>query len=298
MEKLRNTSIDFLKGILILLVVLSHALGGDWQWILRTAIYSFHMPMFLFISGFLLNLKRMENTTYVDYMKKYIPIAISWVIAFIIYFNVPIIGFSAFMGILWHLWYIPALLTYISVVYLFRKKMKIHYILALSLIPAIVPSIMPMDGILGILRIDFSFEWIFFFFLGVALQNYRVKKQDYKIIVPVFLGVFIATGLMYLEDNVLIRGVTFYLQNILLAIVLLYTIQTKNYYNKFLNWAGVNSFQIYVWHVIPLHFINAFGVGNSNMILIEKAVAFGIFLILYNYSKKYEIITKLVYGSR
>ena len=56
MSKERIKSIDFCKGIAILLVVLGHAtehtnasLSYDW---LYKYIYSFHMPLFMFISGF------------------------------------------------------------------------------------------------------------------------------------------------------------------------------------------------------------------------------------------------------
>ena len=56
MSKERIKSIDFCKGIAILLVVLGHAtehtnasLSYDW---LYEYIYSFHMPLFMFISGF------------------------------------------------------------------------------------------------------------------------------------------------------------------------------------------------------------------------------------------------------
>lgn len=47
------------KGLGIILVVLGHLLvgptpqGADWFFVMRTAIYAFHMPFFLFVSGFL-----------------------------------------------------------------------------------------------------------------------------------------------------------------------------------------------------------------------------------------------------
>lgn len=50
-----NTSVDVAKGGLILLVVIGHFLLGtlDDNFV-RYYIYSFHMPMFIFISGFLI----------------------------------------------------------------------------------------------------------------------------------------------------------------------------------------------------------------------------------------------------
>lgn len=53
----RDLSFDILKGILIILVVLGHALSDTftnevWQRVTFDAIYSFHMPLFIMVSGY------------------------------------------------------------------------------------------------------------------------------------------------------------------------------------------------------------------------------------------------------
>lgn len=54
--------IDALKGILILLVIAGHFLEGRIsENPLRYIIYSFHMPLFLVLSGFLLNRERLRH---------------------------------------------------------------------------------------------------------------------------------------------------------------------------------------------------------------------------------------------
>ena len=61
--------LDSLKGFAIFLVVVGHVILGyiraetftEYQWSLQfvyDVIYSFHMPLFFLISGFLYNLKR------------------------------------------------------------------------------------------------------------------------------------------------------------------------------------------------------------------------------------------------
>ena len=55
----RNDFIDFLKGIGIILVVIGHVSQNER---INDFIYSFHMPLFFFISGFLFNYKK-ENFT-------------------------------------------------------------------------------------------------------------------------------------------------------------------------------------------------------------------------------------------
>lgn len=52
MEQKRNDSIDFAKGFLMIFVILGHIVQGTIEdGNLRGVIYSFHMPLFLFISG-------------------------------------------------------------------------------------------------------------------------------------------------------------------------------------------------------------------------------------------------------
>lgn len=58
----RVNSLDIAKGIAIVLVVVGHVAaredvpGADWYNLLRTAIYSFHMPLFMVLSGVSLGL--------------------------------------------------------------------------------------------------------------------------------------------------------------------------------------------------------------------------------------------------
>lgn len=66
--------INILKGIAILLVVLGHIHehDGPGSWIfLRTIIYSFHMPIFFVVSGFLFaNSASKKNLPYADHARK------------------------------------------------------------------------------------------------------------------------------------------------------------------------------------------------------------------------------------
>lgn len=55
----RDIRFDVLKGLLIILVVLGHSinieyLDASWDNALFHFIYSFHMPLFVFLSGFFL----------------------------------------------------------------------------------------------------------------------------------------------------------------------------------------------------------------------------------------------------
>ena len=59
----RNKYIDFLKGILIILVVLGHSFQNSksYEDLIIRVIYSFHMPAFMLISGYLFHRSYEKN---------------------------------------------------------------------------------------------------------------------------------------------------------------------------------------------------------------------------------------------
>ena len=50
--------LDYAKGIAIILVVLGHIFSGG---NIKTYIYSFHMPLFFIISGYLFNYSNVKS---------------------------------------------------------------------------------------------------------------------------------------------------------------------------------------------------------------------------------------------
>lgn len=82
-----NHSIDKIKGIGIIAVVLGHLLlGSVSDNFLRYVIYSFHMPLFFFISGWLLNTDKLSKITLSEFISKYGKrMLLWWLVAWIIY---------------------------------------------------------------------------------------------------------------------------------------------------------------------------------------------------------------------
>jgi fucose 4-O-acetylase-like acetyltransferase len=70
-SKMRSIHVDMLKGLAIALVVLGHGvqtnIGNFDQNLLFRIIYSFHMPLFMFLSGYITWLKRAQIRT-VEYL--------------------------------------------------------------------------------------------------------------------------------------------------------------------------------------------------------------------------------------
>lgn len=82
-----NPAIDAIKGLLISLVVIGHILLGSLgDNIIRYLIYSFHMPAFFFVSGYLINIENLKKTSIGELIKKYWDrMLFMWVVAWIIY---------------------------------------------------------------------------------------------------------------------------------------------------------------------------------------------------------------------
>ena len=120
----RNSRIDFIKGILIIFVIVGHVLYGPLMGnFARYMIYSFHIPLFLGLNGLLLNKDRLVNEKFIKIFSFYFfRLILPWIIAWSCYAIIDIIinGFtpsfvyiSRFIFPTYHLWYVPALIVYI-----------------------------------------------------------------------------------------------------------------------------------------------------------------------------------------
>lgn len=114
----RNRSVDAIKGVLIFTVVLGHILLGTLDNNpVRFLIYSFHMPAFFFISGYLLDKDKLKQTPLKNLCLKYWkrmlkPWMVAWVI-YLIYACRNDMNIFSFLHNLcspyYHLWFVPSL---------------------------------------------------------------------------------------------------------------------------------------------------------------------------------------------
>lgn len=123
----RNEPADALKAALMILVVVGHvfleSVSGN---AFKGAIYVFHMPMFLALSGYWFKPPR----DIADLLRKAIPRYLSpWVIATALYFSVlwiirsevPFTILRALSAPWFHLWFVPALFLFCFITTLLRK---------------------------------------------------------------------------------------------------------------------------------------------------------------------------------
>ena len=173
----RDYLYDNIKGILIILVVLCHFLGyamtsGDT--IVRSFIifiYYFHMPLFIFISGyFSKNPERARDTAFRNLFMVYIVAQVFWII-FKYLTNGSTHYIEHFLDPGYAIWYIVSLFFW----RLFLKDLlKIRYVLVLSFIAA--PLIMFLSNAEMTLAINKTIGFLFFFLLGYYTRQEHIAK--------------------------------------------------------------------------------------------------------------------------
>lgn len=186
--KNRDEFLDIIKGILILLVIIGHILPGTLQENpARYLIYSFHMPAFFFMNGYLLNVNSIKTSPLPEIAVKYVKrVAIPWLLAIQIYYLITHIGsysiYSyavAYVKPYYHLWYVIGFLFCIVTATVIIKADPSNYArdliiagIMIVLIYTFRLAMIPTPNIL-IDIVEYSVRpWhLLFFAIGVSIRN-------------------------------------------------------------------------------------------------------------------------------
>lgn len=182
----RNRSIDTIKGVLIFIVILGHILLGTLDDNpFRYFIYTFHMPAFFFISGYLLNPEKIAKANIKQFFLKYWQRMLkSWLLAWIVYsmfvFRNDIdlkIVVSQFYHPYYHLWFIPSLFCSITIIYiafhLFMDRI-VSYILLICIGIFLLNLNCSQYGINGYL----SCNMLIYLLLGMISRNLLINTNN------------------------------------------------------------------------------------------------------------------------
>lgn len=263
----RNKKIDMLRGIAVLAVLLGHAIqrGLVVDYLENPffkIIYSFHMPLFMVLSGYLLfKYSDRLNLTFIKkrFLKLIIP-TIVW--SYLIYFvrNLWFVGIKPFIPfpdsvveytkillkypdyIIWFLY----IVFICNIIFFLKKniiKSNIKYDLILTILIAIGIYFIPISHF-GIARLKIYFP---LFCIGYYL-NYLIEiiKKYQNILVIIASIIYI---LLFKSFNVLLDNLIIYYAISLSAIMLLYfcinLIKNKKI-EKVLSYFGKRSLEIYL----------------------------------------------------
>lgn len=260
--------VDIAKGIGILLVLIGHISQNQY---ISSFIYSFHMPLFFMISGYLYNNKK-------NYIKKkiksiLIPYLFFAIISFIYWYCIErnlreqdVSPINAFINI-WlarggnsnyvfniALWFLPCLLFVEIIFHLLQRRIKNNKILSVIIfIFSIIGYIYAKLNLVRLpLCIDISFTAIAFYFLGYLWRNeceYYFEKLKLSKVTKIFIfGIcflFIAVFSQF-STNIDMNNLQFpfYICLYILPIVgffMIYIISTVIKQNKILQYLGNNT---------------------------------------------------------
>ena len=255
----RNESIDTLKGILIILVIVGHVLLGTLdENVFRYVIYSFHMPVFFFISGYLINWQKIQKLTINGLLGKYWHrMLLPWAIALILYslaLSAFHFTFFKFVKILlhpyYHLWYVPTLFAFISIVWVIshikEKTIAIIFAIALGLI---FHCLLFKEGC-------FRMSYFIYFITGIMAKNTTLKIMCSNAWGGVIFAIFLITVLFLFVHGI---SITFYIEKLRLPFMLMVCLLSflplmiKNKLKStLLRYIGIHSLEIYLWHVFPI----------------------------------------------
>lgn len=195
----RNQSLDSIKGILIILVVLGHSLqygfgplyekgGGFYDDFIFRGIYSFHVPSFMMISGYLFcHSNTKPFFTMIMSKIKYIgvPFLVYSTIIYIIWWNAYVKGsfyFSDFFRKMHlHLWFLSSLLMNCIIIgcitHVFSKKYHIYLVIMVCFLFMFISdtTILCMHKYV-----------LFFFVLGYFMNPFKNVRVTELIQTPLF----------------------------------------------------------------------------------------------------------------
>lgn len=186
--KQRLETFDIARAICIMLVVIGHYNPDDapvWWKAINHCIYSFHMPVFLFVSGFIyaITLKKGNYTAFI--WKKVKRLLIPYLSASLLVVSIKLltqgsasvehpVSVGTYLEILYlpaagyYLWFVWALFIMFSVTHIFQSQQAHTALFTISIVAYFVPFELPDTFCLR----QFQEMWVYFM-LGVILADWK-----------------------------------------------------------------------------------------------------------------------------
>lgn len=200
--------IDMAKGYGMLAVIIAHICSGP----LHAWIYTFHMPLFFFLSGYVFNnkytfdvfIKKKAKSLLVPYFTLGVPMVVFKVFfslyqkTFTIDSTIELFKNFVFQKRLWTLWYIACLFFLNIIFYLVTKFAKKNISKAVIVIAIAFVGLLYYESGGKPLpwNIDVCFTAIPFFFVGFLLKQFRDKTEKVLSKKSVSFILFIVFGLI------------------------------------------------------------------------------------------------------
>jgi len=192
----RDLKFDGIKFIMIFLVVLGHLGYNDYGLGINRMIYSFHMPVFIFLSGYFTS-QNIDREKQIKWLKQTLLIYLfAQITQYALEismegaksllrheeFNTSLLSWKVLISPRFALWYLVCLMYWRVSSWCFFAKMSDIKLLLISCVLAIVMGIIPVDR-------DFSFQRAFaffpFFVIGMICRKQGLITKLSKIPYPI-----------------------------------------------------------------------------------------------------------------
>lgn len=318
--------LDIAKGLGIFLVVLGH---NSIPFVVFIWIYSFHMPLFFYLSGFLFSadkynstwefVKRKAQTLLLPYFSFFVLIYTYWLVVIQKAWLDPIgifepitnlfYGSTHLLTVFTPLWFLPALFIVEVLFYLLYKNTK-NWLIYSSILVAVVGYLISIWFKGGLIwSIDTAMVAILFFMFGFNTKNLMSKNlvSLKNIILCALILVFFGINLWFFKINGTVDLLNNQYHNFIwfvlsatggiggLVLVSLLMGKTKNKIMDIIIFAGRNSLIILAFHPIGILIVKTIVKSFSNSLNIilrdEGSLLFGIIYSLMSIL----LVTPLIY---
>jgi acyltransferase len=218
--------LELMRAVLILLVIAGHAIVGPLgKEPMRYVIYSVHMPLFLALSGFVLNRKRLVEASWPDFFMHYVRrMLFAWLVAAVFFTMVSGKEFwgrlarreaSGLLDILlypeYHLWFIPVLFLQLIVLRLVERRLPPSTRPGVLLVAAAAAVFLfwnirmdgPARGQATWINLLGDKRWILlfaYFYLGFFLRHWKPSsRMQGGVLALAALGLMLGAGIRF-ED--------------------------------------------------------------------------------------------------
>lgn len=332
---LRNDKIDLVRGWLIFLVIVGHiVLGSVHDNAVRYSIYAFHMPLFIGLSGYLINTERLLQSNLASLLGRYWRrVLLPFVLAFCAFTGVLIFHAwedgrlsqdllaSYLLSPYYHLWFIPTLVLWVIALWVILKiKLPVSVCVLLTLLVALLWACLAARELVPYMATLMSKKVVYFFgffLFGVWLKTkpgYKwLRKVSSVKTLPMVLVIFCAViyAINVGPEKSITKGLAWLIMNLNLMIVSIAWATggakrgSKRLRHKqtrvsvYLVSMGRISLPIYLWHVLPLFVLKGFDV-HITMPWVYYALS--VFLIaaivgsLIKLENRAPIANRLLYG--
>lgn len=323
MEK-RNRigELDFFKGIAIILVVVGHVIQRNWEGALDnhpvyTWIYSFHMPLFFFISGYLINHTFGKKDIGSCLKKKVLALLLPYFVW--CYLIAPFVNRESLPSIFYILtdtdsryWFVY-LLFYYSVFYYIGQYIR-------NGLSGVLGGAFLIISVFAILQYVFPCEissrglqFLPLYLLGVVSSTFKLNEKTSLYKEP-FLSlailVFMVTSLKYCQVDIsLMSKVCKFLASFSICYIVLYFINGSfisldNNLVKMIMYIGKNSIVIYLTHfffikILPTPIVedlSPYPFWALILSIIAASVIIPTCLIIGKIAEYFKWINRFVYG--